>query len=252
MEFYKMKIFYVFFAIIYKPEHMALKQLCAPAMIFMIYAFTQVIMDMANELFKTALVKLCVSIVIATTLQYLCLNGMKLVSWVFVFVPLFLMTTVTSILLFGQNSAPSNDNKKDLIDIREKYTYENLKPMADLFPGDNDDDDDDDNDDDDDDVSLDETLNETDRKNGSSENKPDIQNNGVSKDNECKYANFPDCIDEPKKMVIQFDDTENEVNYKDEHNTRMLSFLLLRTFKNYVAKIPEKDTADSIVKMIHD
>lgn len=241
---------YVFFAVIYKPEHMALKQLCTPALIFMIYAFTQVIMDTAHGLFQTALVKVCVSIVIATTLQYLCLNGMKGISWIFVFVPLFLMTTATSILLFGENNTVTQENKRDFIDVREKYTFENLKPMKDLFY------------EDDEksiidssvnnvDVSLNETP-DTDDANPTSSEKPDIQNNGVSKDNDCKYANFPDCIEKPENLIVNYDDNKKEEIHKDENNTRILSFLLLRAFKNYVSKIPEKDTTDSIVKLIHD
>lgn len=241
---------YVFFAVIYKPEHMALKQLCTPALIFMIYAFTQVIMDTAHGLFQTALVKVCVSIVIATTLQYLCLNGMKGISWIFVFVPLFLMTTATSILLFGENNTVTQENKRDFIDVREKYTFENLKPMKDLFY------------EDDEksiidssvnnvDVSLNETP-DTHDANPTSSEKPDIQNNGVSKDNDCKYANFPDCIEKPENLIVNYDDNKKEEIHKDENNTRILSFLLLRAFKNYVSKIPEKDTTDSIVKLIHD
>lgn len=253
---------YVFFAGIYKPEHMALKQLCTPALIFMIYAFTQVIMDTAHGLFQTALVKICVGIVVSTTLQYLCLKGMKIISWIFVFVPLFLMTTVTSILLFGENEPIEPEKHLNLMDVREKYIFENLKPMNDLFSKDNDQDENSviDPSENKIDVSLNQVSNindlHTTESNINSSEIPDIQNNSVSKDYDCKYANFPDCIDQPENLIVNYDDNKNdnknEENHKDENNTRILSFLLLRAFKNYVAKIPEKDTTENIVKLIHD
>lgn len=248
---------------------MALKQLCTPALIFIIYAFTQIIMDTSYGLLQTALTKFFISIVITTLLQYLCLQGMKVISWVFVFVPLFLMTTITSIILFGSREEENLYENTTNMDIREKYKFENAKfenakPMDELFSNDDSGSGSDYDSKYSDDV-IDSSKNSIDSKpsvhsvkyNDSTiePKKPDIQNNSVSKDNDCKYANFPECIDQPEKLITNdYETTTNstEKNNKDENNTRILSFLLIRAFKNYVAKIPEKDTTESIVQLIHD
>ena len=46
------------------------------------------------------------SIIITILLNYLCMSGLKVISWIMVFIPFILMTVVTTILLLGLGLSP--------------------------------------------------------------------------------------------------------------------------------------------------
>jgi hypothetical protein len=80
--------------------------LCAPAIIYIIFSLAQVIIDTFKGLYNTAMVKIIIMIMITTLLQILCDRGLNIVSWIIVFIPFILMTVVVSIVLyiFGLNA----------------------------------------------------------------------------------------------------------------------------------------------------
>jgi hypothetical protein len=79
--------------------------LCPPAIIYIIFSITQIIIDTYNGLYNTALMKVFVMIMITILLQLLCQGGLNIISWLIVFIPFILMTVIVSILLyvFGLN-----------------------------------------------------------------------------------------------------------------------------------------------------
>ena len=91
---------------------MEMDKLCTPAIIYIFFSITQIILDTVNGLFNTALMKIFVMIMITILLQILCQRGLSVISWIIVFIPFILMTAITSILLytFGLNATTGTMN----------------------------------------------------------------------------------------------------------------------------------------------
>ena len=82
-------------------------ELCPPALIYVVFSLTQIIIDTIKGLYNTSLVKFIVMIMITILLNALCQGGLGVVSWIIVFIPFVMMTVITSVLLyiFGLNAA---------------------------------------------------------------------------------------------------------------------------------------------------
>ena len=80
--------------------------LCVPAIIYLIFSLTQIIIDTFQGFYNTAFIKIIIMIMITILLQILCERGLNIVSWIIVFVPFILMTVIVSIILyvFGLNA----------------------------------------------------------------------------------------------------------------------------------------------------
>lgn len=86
--------------------------LCPPAIIYVIFSLTQIIIDTIHGMYNTALIKIIVMIMITFLLQLLCQSGLNVISWLIVFIPFVLMTVIVSILLytFGLNATTGKLN----------------------------------------------------------------------------------------------------------------------------------------------
>ena len=82
-------------------------ELCAPALIYIAFSLTQVIIDIFKGLYNTAFFKFIVMIVITFLLNALCRSGMSIISWIIVFIPFIFMSVIVTILLyvFGLDAA---------------------------------------------------------------------------------------------------------------------------------------------------
>ena len=81
--------------------------LCAPALIYVAFSLTQIIIDTFKGLYNTAFLKVFVMIVITILLNALCQAGMGIISWVIVFIPFIFMTIIVTILLYVFGLDPS-------------------------------------------------------------------------------------------------------------------------------------------------
>jgi hypothetical protein len=81
--------------------------LCAPALIYVAFSLTQIIIDTFKGLYNTAFFKFIVMIIITILLNALCQSGMGIVSWIIVFIPFIFMSVIVAILLyvFGLDAA---------------------------------------------------------------------------------------------------------------------------------------------------
>lgn len=119
--------------------------LCPPAIIYVIFSLTQIIIDTIHGMYNTAFIKVIIMIMITFLLQILCQNGLNVVSWIIVFIPFIFMTVITSIVLylFGLNAATgsldteSNDNnvpierkKNNTYNSYNSYIYSNPQPST--------------------------------------------------------------------------------------------------------------------------
>jgi len=89
-------------------------KLCSPAIIYLIFSITQIIIDTIKGLYNTAFMKFIVMIMITLLLYILCDQGLTVVSWIIVFIPFILMTVIVSMLLyiFGLDVATGNIKTK--------------------------------------------------------------------------------------------------------------------------------------------
>ena len=91
-------------------------ELCPPALIYVVFSLTQIIIDTIKGLYNTSLVKFIVMIMITILLNALCQGGLGVVSWIIVFIPFVMMTVITSVLLyiFGLNAATGTFNNQNV------------------------------------------------------------------------------------------------------------------------------------------
>ena len=123
---------------------MAFELLCPPALIYLIFSLTQIVIDTINGLYNTAVVKVWVTFIFTILLNYLCNLGLGIISWVIVFIPFILMTIIVSILLLmfgldpttGKIKIQDTDNEKNEdtkkttnlgIDLREQSREQSKK-----------------------------------------------------------------------------------------------------------------------------
>jgi len=91
---------------------MAFQNLCPPALIYLIFSVTQVVIDTVKGLYNTALIKVWVAFIFTILLNYLCQLGLGIISWFIVFIPFLLMTLVVAILLLMFGLDPSTGKLK--------------------------------------------------------------------------------------------------------------------------------------------
>jgi hypothetical protein len=78
--------------------------LCAPAIIYLIFSVTQILIDTFKGLYNTAFIKGIVTVMVTLLLNILCDRGLSAVSWIIVFIPFILL------YIFGLDSATGKLN----------------------------------------------------------------------------------------------------------------------------------------------
>lgn len=75
-------------------------ELCPPALIYLIFSATQIIIDTFKGLYNTAFFKFIVMVMITFLLNALCQGGLSIISWFIVFIPFILMSVIVTMLLY--------------------------------------------------------------------------------------------------------------------------------------------------------
>ena len=106
----------------YNINYLYMEQLCGPAIIYLIFSLTQIILDIFKGLYNTVLMKFIVMIMITFLLQILCNRGLTIISWIIVFIPFILMTVIVTLLLyfFGLNASTGQINYACKDNIKKK------------------------------------------------------------------------------------------------------------------------------------
>jgi hypothetical protein len=112
---------------------MVLKTICPPALIYLVFSITQVAIDTMRGMYNLAFIKIWVALVFTILLNYLCLSGLGVVSWLIVFIPFILMTIIVSMLLFMFGLDPAtgkiqSHTKGKKMDVREQVSKEMKVP----------------------------------------------------------------------------------------------------------------------------
>lgn len=99
---------------------------CAPALIYIAFSLTQVIIDTFKGLYNTALFKFIVMIIITILLNALCQSGMGIISWIIVFIPFIFMSVVVAILLYVFGLDPATGKLNIIQSSNDKNTSGNV------------------------------------------------------------------------------------------------------------------------------
>jgi hypothetical protein len=107
--------------------------LCPPALLYLIFSITQIVIDTMKGMYNTAFFKLVISLLFILLLNSLCQNGLGIVSWIIVFIPFIMMTVIVSVLLviFGLDPASGKLNiyhkNKKIFDSRQELMQQNIQ-----------------------------------------------------------------------------------------------------------------------------
>ena len=107
------------------------EKICAPALIYVVFSLTQIIIDTIMGLYNTAFMKFIVACMITFLLNVLCLRELTVISWLIVFIPFILMTTIVSILLyvFGLDIAQGKFRKRnEPVPIHSSHPTDSSQP----------------------------------------------------------------------------------------------------------------------------
>lgn len=93
---------------------MFITSLCAPAIVYIGFSLIQIIIDVYKGVLSEAFIRFVVMIVFSTIINILCNLGFTIIAWFLVFIPIIMMTIISSLLLkvFGLNPDEKNLRSK--------------------------------------------------------------------------------------------------------------------------------------------
>lgn len=111
-------------------------ELCAPALIYLFFSITQILIDLYLGLYNTVVIKIIVMITITLLLNILCQQNLGIISWIIVFIPFIFLTTIVSIVLyiFGMNIAQGKIQKQTYNPPPETIVQPNELILEKLYP----------------------------------------------------------------------------------------------------------------------
>lgn len=109
----------------------SVNNLCAPALIYLVFSLTHIIIDIFKEQYNQSFFKFIVMIFFTILLHLLCRRGLGVISWMIVFIPFISLSFLTAILLFVFGLNPSSgrirqiDTRPSKSDVRRAIRKEN-------------------------------------------------------------------------------------------------------------------------------
>ena len=95
---------------------MVLANICAPALIYLVFSITQIVIDTVKGVYNIAFIKMWVTLIFTILLNFLCNKGLGIVSWIIVFIPFILMTVIVTLLLLMFGLDPLTGRKPKIIE----------------------------------------------------------------------------------------------------------------------------------------
>ena len=99
---------------------------CAPTLIFIGFSLIQILIDFYKGLTKEAFIKFVVMIIFSVIINILCNLGYRVIAWFLVFIPIIMMTLISTLLLkvFGTNT--EDKDLRSQIKLRSKDFSDNI------------------------------------------------------------------------------------------------------------------------------
>lgn len=99
-----------------------IEKLCPPAILYIAFSITQILIDTFSGMYNTAFFKFIVMIIFSVVLNILCNRGLGIISWFIVFIPFIMMTIITTMLLFVFGLSPATGSLNYTIDYPQKIS----------------------------------------------------------------------------------------------------------------------------------
>ena len=104
--------------------------LCGPGLIYIGFSLIQIFIDIYNGVMNSAFLKFIIMIVFTLIINILCDLGFSVIAWILVFIPIIMMTVISTLLLqvFGLDSENPKINSKKIrrdisnVDLTETET----------------------------------------------------------------------------------------------------------------------------------
>lgn len=109
---------------------MVLQDICPPALIYLVFSTTQVVIDTVKGTYNVALVKLWVTLIFTILLNFLCNKGLGIVSWIIVFIPFILMTVIVTLILVMFGLDPITGRKRRVISHHKHHKHHHKEPES--------------------------------------------------------------------------------------------------------------------------
>ena len=109
---------------------MVLQEICPPALIYLVFSTTQVIIDTVKGSYNVALVKLWVTLIFTILLNFLCNRGLGIISWIIVFIPFILMTVIVTLILVMFGLDPITGRKSRVISYHKQQKHHHREPKS--------------------------------------------------------------------------------------------------------------------------
>jgi hypothetical protein len=74
--------------------------LCSPALVYIAFSVTQIIIDFFKGHTNVGFMKMIVTAIFTVMLEFLCRQGLTWMSWIIVFIPFIFLSVIVGILLF--------------------------------------------------------------------------------------------------------------------------------------------------------
>jgi hypothetical protein len=91
---------------------MLLELLCPPSIIFVVFLFIFLTIDLYDNKYRTAFSKMIIGFIIVSLLQVLCLSGLDILAWMIVFLPLIIYTYMTIVIYTAFGLDPEKNMKR--------------------------------------------------------------------------------------------------------------------------------------------
>lgn len=99
---------------------MILSYNCAPTLIFIGFSLIQIFIDLYKGVINDAFIKFIVMIVFSVILNILCDLGFKVIAWFLVFIPIIMMTLISTLLLKVFGTDPDEKDLRNQLKLRGK------------------------------------------------------------------------------------------------------------------------------------
>tara|TARA_R110002073_G_scaffold10384_1_gene50091 strand:+ start:40053 stop:40622 length:570 start_codon:yes stop_codon:yes gene_type:complete len=106
---------------------MVLQDICTPALIYLVFSITQIVIDTVQGKYNMAFIKLWVALIFTILLNFLCISGLGIVSWLIVFIPFILMTVIVSLLLLMFGLDPLTGRRPRILKNKHNKHHEHNK-----------------------------------------------------------------------------------------------------------------------------
>ena len=94
---------------------MIINYLCPPALLYLVIMLIYVILELSDNNYRQALVKMIIGIIFTCILEAFCQMSLGFVSWILVMIPIIFYTYITLIVFFVFGLNPKDKLKKYVV-----------------------------------------------------------------------------------------------------------------------------------------